>query len=69
MEKIVIFANGKATQISSGTNLSRLIADFQLQPSAIMAEVNGTVILRKDWDKTFPIHGDRVELVRVVAGG
>lgn len=69
MEKIIVFANGKADQIPAETSISGLVAYYKLIPSMVMAEVNGTVILRKDWDSTRLQHGDRVELIRVVAGG
>jgi len=69
MEKIIVFANGKAVQIPAGMNISGLVSHYKLTPSMVMVEVNGTVILRKDWETTRLQHGDRVELVRVVAGG
>jgi sulfur carrier protein len=69
MSKIVIFTNGKAHQIEPQKTLSALVKDFKLKPNAILLERNGEAVLRSQWDSTPLSHGDRIELIRVVAGG
>lgn len=69
MEKIVIFANGKPLQVESPVSLQNTVLQLKLVPNMILAELNGEVVSRDVWGTTPLEHGDRLELVRVVAGG
>jgi len=40
-----------------------------LVPEMLLVEYNGTALHRSEWDTIVPKEGDRLELLRVVAGG
>jgi sulfur carrier protein len=69
MSKIVVFLNGKARQIDPGTPLEALVASLKLTPRMVLVERNGRALLRSEWATTSLEHGDRLEILRVVAGG
>lgn len=69
MTKVVIFANGKAVQVGEGITVSLLAAQLKLPARMILTELNGEVLPREAWDSKSLHHGDRIEFVRVVAGG
>jgi len=69
VDKIVIFANGKPLQVESPISVQKTVLQLKLQPNTILAELNGEVLPRESWEETQLDHGDRLELVRVVAGG
>lgn len=68
-QKITVFANGQAKQIDGATTLGALATSFGLPHQMVLVELNGAALLRDEWpDKTLA-HGDRIEFIRVVAGG
>ena len=67
--RLSIFVNGRARQVSGGQTLGELAASFQLDPRRLLAELNGQTLLREEWPARILQHGDRVEFIRVVAGG
>jgi sulfur carrier protein len=46
-----------------------LIEELRLPAETILIEHNTTALLRSDWPKTSLAEGDRIELLRVSAGG
>jgi len=64
-----VIANGIPTAVPEGATLSDLIAALGLGAKWVVAERNGDAIDRKDMPRTRLADGDRVELVRAVAGG
>lgn len=68
-EMVTIFANGKARQVRSSQTVSEMIRDMKLAPSSVLVERNGEALLRHEWEERKVEHGDRLEIVRVVAGG
>jgi len=68
-EMVTIFANGKARQVRSSQTVSEMIRDMKLAPSSVLVERNGEALLRHEWAKRKVEHGDRLEIVRMVAGG
>jgi len=69
MNKITVFTNGRARQISESASLAELIDLLDLSPSSILVEKNGEVVLRGEISSVKLEHGDRLEFIRVVAGG
>lgn len=67
--RLSLFVNGRAQQVSSGTTLGDLAASYQLDPKRLLVELNGQTLLREEWPERALEHGDRVEFIRVVAGG
>ena len=67
--KVTVFTNGKARQIEPGKTVEEIIRDLKLTPSTLLVERNGKALLRQEWAEEKVDHGDRLEFVRVVAGG
>lgn len=67
--RLSIFVNGQARQVGSTTTLGELAASFKLDPRQLLTELNGETLARDEWPSHVLQHGDRVEFIRVVAGG
>ena len=66
---IQISLNGEARSVSVGLSLAELVASFGLPPQTALVEHNGQALLRSEWVDTPLADGDRLEILRVVAGG
>jgi sulfur carrier protein len=64
-----LLVNGKSTDVSAGTSLPALLASLGLQVGSVVVEHNGTALLRSEVQTATLCEGDRLELVRAVAGG
>ena len=51
------------------SQVEELVAELGLPLGAALVEVNGTALLRTEWPVTLLREGDRVEIIRMVAGG
>ena len=60
--------NGKELGVDA-TNVEALVAELRLPLAATLVEHNGTALLRSEWLKTQLQDGDRLEIIRMVAGG
>ena len=69
LNKIVVFLNGQARQIEDDRSLDSLVESLQLKPKMVLIEHNGKALLRSEWAGVKLEHGDRLEVLRVVAGG
>lgn len=69
MSKIVIFLNGQPRQTDAATPVESLVSSLKLSPRMVLVEHNGRALLRSEWPLLRLQHGDRLEILRVVAGG
>ena len=60
--------NGKDREVRAA-QVEELVAEIGLPLSAALVEHNGTALLRSEWVMTHLHEGDRVEIIRMVAGG
>ncbi|MDA0294149.1 MAG: sulfur carrier protein ThiS [Verrucomicrobia bacterium] len=60
--------NGKERGVDA-TNVEALVAELGLPLAATLVEHNGTALLRSEWLKTQLQDRDRLEIIRMVAGG
>ncbi len=67
--RLSIFVNGHARQVGGTMTLGELAASFSLEPKQVLVELNGETLLRTEWPDRPVQHGDRIEFIRVVAGG
>ncbi len=67
--RISIFVNGHARQVGAATTLGELAESCRLDPKRVLVELNLQTLPRDDWPARTLQHGDRVEFIRVVAGG
>ncbi|HJX97566.1 MAG TPA: sulfur carrier protein ThiS [Chthoniobacterales bacterium] len=64
-----ISLNGEATDSRGAQTVADLVRRFELLPEAVLIEHNGVALHRREWEERPLTEGDRVEVVRVVAGG
>lgn len=67
--RISIFVNGRARQVGGMMTLGELAAACGLDARRLLVEWNGETLARDTWPAHALHHGDRVEFIRVVAGG
>lgn len=60
--------NGQERTVSA-TQVEELVAELGLPLAAALVEHNGTALLRSEWAGTALREGDRLEIIRMVAGG
>lgn len=61
--------NGQSREVAAGTSLVQLLEDVGLRVGSVVVEHNGTALLRSEVEAAVLADGDRLELVRAVAGG
>ncbi|MBP7948787.1 MAG: sulfur carrier protein ThiS [Verrucomicrobiales bacterium] len=66
---MTIQLNGQPFEIEDGASVSRLLEVLDFSSQRVLAEVNGKALLASEQAGTVLHAGDRVELVRIVAGG
>jgi thiamine biosynthesis protein ThiS len=64
-----IAVNGESVDTREAKTIAELIERYQLPPQLILVEHNGLVVHRHEWQKCPLAEGDRIEFIRVVAGG
>ena len=69
METIII--NGTKKDFADGLpdNLSKLLAELNVNEATVVAEIDGQVITRENFAATGLRPGQQIELVRFVPGG
>jgi thiamine-phosphate pyrophosphorylase len=66
---VTVRVNGRDRDLAPGTTVEALIRDHGLQPRYVVVERNGEPLPRDTYATTVLAEGDRLELVRAVAGG
>jgi sulfur carrier protein len=66
---MTISVNGDSVDTRGAKTIAELIDRYQLPPQSILVEHNGLAVHRYQWPERPLAEGDRVEFVRVVAGG
>ena len=64
-----IMINGQKKEIFAAQNLREIVGRFSSNPAALIAEVNGTIVKKAQWDAVSVNDGDTIELVSFVGGG
>jgi sulfur carrier protein len=64
-----IALNGEAVDTREAKTIAELIDRYRLPPQSILVEHNGLVVHRYEWPTRALAEGDRIEFIRVVAGG
>ncbi len=66
---VEVLANGKPREVPEGATVEALIRSLGLEPRFVIVERNGEPVERARYAEVTLAPGDRVELVRAVAGG
>ena len=64
-----VWINGEPAQVDGITNIVELAAHYGLQSNTVLIEHNATALHPREWVERLLAEGDRIEFVRVVAGG
>jgi thiamine biosynthesis protein ThiS len=64
-----MWINGEHTEMNGIANIAELAAHYGLQPNTVLIEHNTTALHQREWVQRLLAEGDRIEFVRVVAGG
>ena len=64
-----ILLNGETIDTGEAKTIAELIERYELPPQSILVEHNGLALHRHEWSKSPLAEGDRIEFIRVVAGG
>jgi thiamine biosynthesis protein ThiS len=64
-----VWINGEPAEINGVMNVAELVAHYGLQPNTVLIEHNATALHQREWGQRLLAEGDRIEFVRVAAGG
>lgn len=64
-----VLANGAPVRVPAGATVSDLLTQLGLGAKWVLVERNGDPVARAELSRTRLTEGDRLELVRAVAGG
>ena len=64
-----ISLNGESIDTREAKTIAELIDRYELPPQSILVEHNGLAVHRHEWAERSLAEGDRIEFIRVVAGG
>lgn len=64
-----VWLNGESADTRGARNVAELADKYGLQPHTILIEHNGVALHQREWSERLLADSDRVEFIRVVAGG
>jgi thiamine biosynthesis protein ThiS len=64
-----ISLNGQEADTGGAQTVAELVGRFELPPETVLIEHNGVALHRREWPQKTLTDGDRIEIIRVVAGG
>ena len=64
----MITVNGEEIQTQAAT-VYGLVEEMRLPAPLLLIELNGTALRKSEWESTVLSEGDRMEILRVSAGG
>jgi sulfur carrier protein len=64
-----VWINGEPAEVEGPTNVAELAGHYGLQPNTVLIEHNARALHQREWPERLLEEGDRIEVVRVVAGG
>ena len=66
---MTISLNGQNADARGAQTIAELVDRYELPPNTVLIEHNGLALHRKEWTDRQLNAGDRIEVLRVVAGG
>ena len=61
--------NGQDKEFSTSLPLQEIVSQFCADSRRVIAEVNGAIVNRSDWNRKVITEGDNIEIVTFVGGG
>ena len=65
---ITVLLNGAPREVSA-ESVAAMVAEIGLPPALLLIEQNGKALTRSEWETARLQNGDRLEILRVSAGG
>jgi len=66
---VKISLNGESVDVRGTETIAELIDRYRLPAQSILIEHNGLALHRHEWPQRLLSEGDRIEFIRIVAGG
>jgi sulfur carrier protein len=66
---VKVFVNGESAETDEASDIAQLAQRLGLQPNSVLIEHNGSALHQREWIGRKLTEGDRIEFLRVVAGG
>ena len=66
---MTIFLNGDQADARGAKTVADLVQAYELPAQAVLIEQNGLALHRHEWPQRPLAQGDKIEFIRVVAGG
>jgi sulfur carrier protein len=64
-----ITLNGESRSVPPVSTIDALVRELNLVPATLLIEHNGLALHREEWNSRALREGDKIEFIRVVAGG
>jgi sulfur carrier protein len=64
-----VWVNGERAEVDRAETIAELALRLSLEPHTVLIEHNGVALHQREWSARPVAEGDRLEIVRVVAGG
>ena len=69
MEANTVIANGQPVKAALPCSLEEFLLAQQLRPRSVVVEHNGEAVAPSEFSQRRVLAGDRLEIVKIVAGG
>ncbi len=66
---MTVSLNGAPADARGAATVDELVVRYELPPQGVLIEHNGVALHRREWPDRLLAEGDRIEFIRVVAGG
>lgn len=66
---MTVWLNGEEADTRGAMTIAELADRYQLHPNSILVEHNGLALHQREWSTRALGEADRIEFIRVVAGG
>ena len=66
---MTVSLNGENADTRGAKTIAELVERYQFPPQSILIEHNGLALHQREWPERKLADGDRIEFIRVVAGG
>ena len=66
---MTLWLNGEQAETRGAQTVAELAERYGLHPNSILVEHNGLALHQREWSTRVLAEADRIEFIRVVAGG
>ncbi len=64
-----IIANGQPRSVKAGSTVADLLQELNIAPTRVVAQLDGIIVSRSEFDKAVLQEGCKLEIVTLVGGG